>query len=95
MMHEYALIGVHTTRDSGWSALPIEKVSGRNLIRGYRAPVMRTVEIMSYHFTALSTVSLVILMMLVAKKEVTKDTTIPVAVIMRGNIMEFSVLMRS
>ena len=52
---------------------------------------MRTVEIINYHLTALSTVSIVILMMLVAKKDVTNDTTIPAAVIKRGKSMAFSV----
>lgn len=52
---------------------------------------MRTVEMINYHFTALSTESIVIFIMLVAKKEVTNETTIPTAVIKSGKSIAFSV----
>jgi hypothetical protein len=42
---------------------------------------------MSYHLTALSTVSGVIVMMLVAKNDVTNETKIPAAVIKSGKNM--------
>ena len=51
------------------------------------APVIKTVEMINYHLTALSTESMVILITLVAKKEVTNETTIPAAVIKRGKSM--------
>ena len=51
---------------------------------GMIAPVIRKVEIISYHLTILSTLSRVTFYMLVAKKVVMNDATIPTAVIMSG-----------
>ena len=45
---------------------------------------MITVEIISYHFTVDSTLSIVIVNRLVAKRVVTKETKIPVQVIKKG-----------
>jgi hypothetical protein len=53
-------------------------------MRGMTAKVIKKVEIISCHFTVLSTFSIVIFEKLVAKREVKKDTQIPAAVINRG-----------
>jgi hypothetical protein len=60
-------------------------------MRGITAPVMRTVEMMSYHLTVPSTLSALTLVKAVAKNEVTKEMRIPTAVIMRGKYMALAV----
>jgi len=63
---------------------PIVKETGRNFTRGAIAPVIKSVEMINYHLILVSTVSIVTLVKLVAKNEVTKETKIPTEVIMSG-----------
>ena len=55
------------------------------------APLIITVEMMSCHFTVVSTLVKVTLVKLVATNDVKNDTTIPTAVSMSGKYVAFTV----